>query len=120
MGHIMTAGSTQSTSVGEAVLSALDATALALFIAAVAGRAWLALDPAGYCRWRMPFAIANRSARSVFMLTHFFKARGAAGEGGAGPGGCAVCSGGRVAASAPELGCPDPSRPIPPPCAKHR
>jgi hypothetical protein len=83
IGHLAATNTPHATSMPPLVQAALDANSLVLFLAALGGCAWLALDRPGYCHRRTPFAAVNRAARSLAMLTIFSQARGAADEGGA-------------------------------------
>ncbi|GBF99886.1 hypothetical protein Rsub_12682 [Raphidocelis subcapitata] len=71
MGYALTAEAESTATVPSLVNTCLDATSLILFVAAILGRAWLAVNLPSYCRHRTVFAAANRAARSVFMLTFF-------------------------------------------------
>ena len=54
--------------IGPRANAALAAASACIGAAALAARVWLWRDPKGYEAWRPPFAVANRLARSVFML----------------------------------------------------
>ncbi|GBF92859.1 hypothetical protein Rsub_05478 [Raphidocelis subcapitata] len=71
IGHVLAAKSEHAASMPSLVNTCLDAASLILFVAAILGRAWLALDAPSYGRHRTAFAAANRVARSVFMLVVF-------------------------------------------------
>jgi hypothetical protein len=71
VGQLGSADRKLNTSTPAAVQTGTAAASLVLFTMAIAGRAWLWRDFAGYCRRRTPFAVFNRCARSVYMLVMF-------------------------------------------------